>query len=129
VTLQVLRITCTSTDPLVATLFAVECRNHGRAIIAAAKRENFRGLVGPPNHFAVLESAVNLYVPPPEFAARVQIMLDVDRALAILSEIGFKDLPVRIRDKEALRGRNFAVLRGGAASERSTTSMVRLANA
>jgi hypothetical protein len=88
---------------LVATLFAVECRNHGRAIIAAAKRENFRGLVGPPNHFAVLESAVNLYVPPPEFAARAQIMLDVDRALAILSEIGFKDLPVRIRDKEALR--------------------------
>jgi hypothetical protein len=30
-------------------------------------------------------------------------MLDVDRALAILSEIGFKDLPVQIRDKEALR--------------------------
>ena len=33
--LQAERITCTSTDPLVATLFAIECRNHGRAIIAA----------------------------------------------------------------------------------------------
>lgn len=102
-TLQAERITCTSTDPVVATLFAVECRNHGRAIVAAAKRGNFQRPLGPANHFFVLESAVNLYVPPLEFVAKAEIILDVDRALAILSEIGFEDLPVRIRDKESLR--------------------------
>lgn len=86
-----------------ATLFAVECRNHGRAIIAAARREKFVGSVGPPNHFVVFESAVNLYIPPLDFATRAEIILDVDRALAILVEIGFEDLPVRIRGKDALR--------------------------
>jgi hypothetical protein len=101
--LQAERITCTSTDPVVATLFAVQCRNHGRAIIVAAKRANFQRLLGPANHFSVLESAVNLYVPPLEFVAKAEIILDVDRALAILREMGFEDLPVRIRDQESLR--------------------------
>jgi hypothetical protein len=46
-------ITCTSTDPLVATLFAIECRNHGRAIVAVARQDKFVGLVAPENHFVV----------------------------------------------------------------------------
>ena len=70
---------------------------------AAARREKFVGSVGPPNHFVVFESAVNLYIPPLEFATKAEIILDVDRALAILGEIGFEDLPVRIRGKDALR--------------------------
>ena len=36
---------------------------------------------------------MNLYVPPLEFVAKAEIILDVDRALAILSEIGFENLP------------------------------------
>ena len=68
--LQEEQITCTSTDPLVATLLPIECRNHGRAVILAAKRANFDGLLGPANHFSVIESAVNLHVPPLEFARR-----------------------------------------------------------
>jgi hypothetical protein len=96
------KITCTSTDPLVATLFAIECRNHGRAIVAVARQDKFVGLVAPENHFVVFESAVNLYIPPLQFAMKAEIILEVDTALAILSEIDFKNLPVRM-DKETLR--------------------------
>ncbi len=96
-------ITCTSTDPLVATLFAIECRNHGRAVIlAAVRRDDFLDLTAPENYFCEIESAVNLYIPPREFAAKAEVIVDVDTALAILSEIGFNDLPVRIRNKEML---------------------------
>jgi hypothetical protein len=100
--LQEEKITCTSTDPLVATLFAIECRNHGRAIIAVDRQDKFVGLVAPTNHFFVFESAVNLYVPPLQFAAQAEIILEVDMALAILNEIGFRDLPTRM-DKETRR--------------------------
>ena len=79
--------------------------------------------------FSDLESAVNLYVPPLEFVANAEIILDVDRALAILSEIGFEDLPVRIRDKESLQGCIIADVRGWTAIERRTTSTVRLTDA
>jgi hypothetical protein len=49
--LQNERMTCTTTDPLVATFFAIECRNHGSALILAAPSRLFEGLFGPPNHF------------------------------------------------------------------------------
>jgi hypothetical protein len=102
--LQEERITCTSTDPLVATLFAIECRNHGHAVIlAATKRDDFLGYTAPPNYFFDYESSVNLYIPPLQFAAEAGIILEVDRALAILRELGFEELPVRISSKEMLR--------------------------
>jgi hypothetical protein len=101
--LQEQQITCTTTDPLVATLFAIECRNHGRPAILAVLSNSFGGLIAPPNHFAVIESAVNLPISPSEFANRAEVILDVDRALEILRSLGFQDLPVRLRDKEALR--------------------------
>ena len=96
------KITCTSTDPLVATLFAIECRNHGRAIIAVGRQDKFAGLVAPTNHFSIVESAVNLYIPPLQFVEKAEITLEVDRALTILNEIGFADLPIRM-DKETRR--------------------------
>ena len=46
--LQEEQITCTSTDPLVATLFAIECRNHGHAVILAVRTELFDKVLGPP---------------------------------------------------------------------------------
>ena len=73
--LQEEEITCTSTDPLVATLFAIECRNHGPAVILAARQDQFLGLIAPTNHFFVFESAVNLYIPPLQFASKAEISL------------------------------------------------------
>lgn len=102
-TLQEEQITCTTTDPLVATLFAIECRNHGRAIILAANRGLFHGLMAPRNHFFEFESAINLKISPLQFSGIATRSLEVDESLAILREIGFDDVPIRLRDKAALR--------------------------
>lgn len=101
--LQAEAITCTTTDPLVATLFAVKCRNHHSAVILVARLVTYQERIGPANHFCQIESCVNLRVHPLEFARNAEVTLEVADSLAILREIGFTDLPERIRDKSALR--------------------------
>jgi len=100
--LQEEQITCTTTDLLVAALFAIKGRNHGPAVILAAQGSLFAELVAPPNHFAVIESAVNLRIRPIQFAKQAEMVLNVDEVLEFLREIGF-EIPVRLRDHEALR--------------------------
>jgi hypothetical protein len=95
-------ITCATTDPLVATLFAIECRNYGRAFILAARRDRLEHLVAPANIFDIIESAVNLRCSPLEFASRAEFVLGVDDSIAILRELGFVDVPVRLRAKSTL---------------------------
>src|SRR5437016_3765656 len=85
-------ITCTTTDPLVATLFAIECRNHGHAVILAARADLFGGLIGPANHFDLIESAVNVLMSPLDFAQGA-VTLEIDRVLDTLREIGFDQIP------------------------------------
>jgi filamentous hemagglutinin len=97
------QITCTTTDPLVATLFAVECRNHGRAIILAARRDRFENLIGPRNVFEDIESAINLSCSPIEFAEQAEFVLEVDRAIDILRDLGFEDVPVRLKGTTILQ--------------------------
>src|SRR4051794_8251089 len=46
-------VTCTTTDPLVATLFAIESRNHGPAVILAVRRGVFEELAES-NYFSVI---------------------------------------------------------------------------
>ena len=89
-------MTCTTTDPLVATFFAIECRNHSTALILAAPMSLFEGLIGPPNHFAEMESAVNVQILPREFAIMAKEKLDLDRSIAVLHDMGFREIPVRI---------------------------------
>jgi hypothetical protein len=101
--LQELRITCTTTDPLVATLFAVECRNHGQPAILVARQELFDDLIADDNFFSVIECAVNVRMSPLEFAALAEAVLDVDNSLAILRELGFEEIPVRLSSKGALQ--------------------------
>lgn len=103
--LQRERVTCTTTDPLVATLFALECRNWGSAAILTihapdllpeeqSERDNF---------FAVIESAVNLRITPAEFEKRAELILDVDQALDLLHEMGFTGLPLRFPNRQSLQ--------------------------
>lgn len=101
--LQEQRITCTSTDPFVATLFAIECRNRGRAVILVGRRGSFDEVLGPPNYFSVSESAVNVRVSPTEFASRADLALTVDDSLRILGALGFEGIPVRLRGLAALQ--------------------------
>jgi hypothetical protein len=101
--LEELRITCTRTDPLVATLFAVECRNHGRPAILVARRDLFGESNADDNFFSVIECAVNVRVSPIEFAAKAEVVLDVDDSLTILRELGFEEISVRLSRKSALQ--------------------------
>jgi len=101
--LQDEKMTPTTTDPLVATLFAIECRNHGPALILAAPRSLFEGLIGPANYFSVIESAVNLEIFPMEFAIMAKEKLDVDQSIAVLHEMGFQEMPVRLSGSYALQ--------------------------
>ena len=95
-------ITCTTTDPLVATLFAIACRNHGPGVVLLAPKGPLERLIGPSNPFEQIECAVNLEMLPGEFARRAVHRMDVDTSLAILAEPGFSALPVRINGAEAL---------------------------
>jgi hypothetical protein len=101
--LQQEHITCATADPLVATLFAILARNYGQALVMAARRSLFGELVGSPNYFSVIESAVNLRLSPVEFARIAEIRLGVDKSIAILRELGFQDMPIRLRGKSALQ--------------------------
>lgn len=101
--LQEQRITCATTDPLVAALFGVECRNHGHAVIFMAREDAFSCLISPPNIFETIESAVNLGISPQEFARNAERVLEIDDVLAVLWDLGFKDVPIRIRDLSALQ--------------------------
>jgi filamentous hemagglutinin len=101
--LQEEQITCATTDPLVATLFAIHCRNYGQALVLVARKNLFDESIGPPNFFSVIESAVNLRLPPVEFARVAEIRLSVDRSVDILSELGFPNIPARLKDKSTLQ--------------------------
>ena len=96
-------MTCTTTDPLVATLFAIECRNKGLAVVQLAPMAPVQDLIGPGNYFADLECAVNIRLEPAEFARYVLTEIDVDTAIAHLSDMGITDLPERIKDNFALQ--------------------------
>jgi hypothetical protein len=97
-------LTYTSIDPLVATLFAVECRNHGKAVVLALERGRFPEV--EPGEldqvFQVMECSVTLSVAPLDFAKNAVWTFDVDRCLEVLSQLGISDLPPRIKGKSHL---------------------------
>jgi hypothetical protein len=97
--------TYTSLDPLVATLFAVECRSHGAAVVLVARRGRFEEVPPGPfdKTFQALESQVVLATPPLEFAEKSELSLEVNRCLRVLTELGFTGLPSRIHAISHLR--------------------------
>jgi hypothetical protein len=94
-------ITPTSTDPLVAVLFAIEGRNKGRAVLLAVRRGAFSEMIDE-NYFSTIESAVNLAVSPADFANRADVRTEIDRAIHYLESIGFGSLPQRIQGNSGL---------------------------
>jgi hypothetical protein len=101
-TLRDRRTTCTTAHPLVATLFAIECRNHGAAAILAARRDSMEGRIAAANDFDIIECAVNVQCSPAEFEREAEFLLDVDAALEILRELGFADMTTRLNGKSML---------------------------
>ena len=99
---QALQMTCTSTDPLVATLFAIQCLRHGDAVVYLAPRDSLNHLVGPRNHFDEVECAVNYRVSPSEFPRYVALELHPHKSRDILIAMGFSAIPYLINDNETL---------------------------
>jgi filamentous hemagglutinin len=97
--------TYASPDPLVATLFAVECRSRGAGVVLVAKRGCFEEV--PPGpfdmRFQALENQVVLATTPLEFAEMAKLSLEVDRCLEVLTELGFTGLPIKIHAISHLR--------------------------
>jgi len=105
-------ITFVSTDPLVATLFAIECRNHGEAAVLLVARRAFQvvvsddvsGRINPVDlTFTVPECAVQLAVSAPELERQASYIVKVDDAIRILEELGVKPLPIRMTGRSDLQ--------------------------
>lgn len=92
---QAERFTCTSRDPIVATIFAVHCRNHGGSAVLHIFRVAEDWTFGSPNRFAQLELEEVVGFTPAELERKAWRTLDVDRALAILKGMGIL-LPSRL---------------------------------
>lgn len=94
-TLNRLRLTCTSSDPLVATLFGIECLRHGEGVVQIAPRLPLNGLIGPSNVLSSLEREITLRLLPAEFENYVVQTISAAQARDILNNMGY-ELPERI---------------------------------
>ncbi|WP_435015959.1 hypothetical protein TA3x_003516 [Tundrisphaera sp. TA3] len=93
---QTLPMTCTSTDPYIATCFALECSSRGQAILQMVKRQTVAVIIGKSNFFDPSEKAVNLKITPLNFTSLVEYSLPAQEARSILVELGFDRVPYLI---------------------------------
>ena len=96
--LQKVRMTPASTDPFVATLFALECNQHGEGVVYFAPWETFKDRVRKPNVLARRECEVGLSMLPREFATETKGRVPALKSREILVSMGFQ-VPKAIRDK------------------------------
>jgi hypothetical protein len=99
---QELRLTPTSRDPLVATLFALNCVRFGKAIVQICDRGSVADLIHPGNTLNELEREVVIGVAPAEFTERFVVdELPVSLTRQTLAEFGY-ELPVSIANNDVL---------------------------
>jgi len=88
-TLQEIGVTPVSTDPVVATIFAIEAENYGRGVVHIASRSDLAGVeILKGNVLAHLEREVGIGILPAEFARRASITITASQARNILSGMG-----------------------------------------
>jgi hypothetical protein len=101
--LRTLRITPTSTDPLVATIFALECLRFGPAVVQIVLREAVADRIDQPNVLSALEREVVLAMPPEEFSRdHACLQVSAYEAREVLAEIGY-ELPVSMANKQVFQ--------------------------
>jgi hypothetical protein len=86
--------TCATTDPLVATVFAVHCRNFGAAVVHVFDSRGYQ-IVESTNCLADIEAEVLVESNPLDFAVAAVRTIEVDEAIEILDGMGFK-IPTRL---------------------------------
>lgn len=79
--------TCASTDPLVATLYAIYCRNFGPAVVHVLETAGHTFLESG-NCLADVEAEVIVRMMPLEFEAAAALTMDVERAVGALEALG-----------------------------------------
>ncbi len=89
--LQRVGVTPASTDPVVATIFALESKNYGTAVLKVALPQDLQGVViGAGNTRAALEAEVGVELTPTEFSERASVTITADQARGILGKMGVK---------------------------------------
>lgn len=95
-------VTPTSTDPIVATLFACRYRMRGPAVILISLKSDYNELLDGPNLSSFgYELAVNIDLPPDEFERRCLCQVPVELSLQVLREMGYS-VPSKIADHDGL---------------------------
>ena len=92
--------TSLTTDPLVATLFAIECARKGSAIVYLVPRASVSGFVTSANYLAHIEKEVVVDLLPKDLCHNHSV--SVMRAYDILIELGC-DLPIAMSGLDSLR--------------------------
>ena len=100
--LQRLGISPASTDPLVATVFALEGKAKGgnAVILFGTKQQLGNPAVDLGNVRRILEREVGVGLTPSDFARNAPNSVPVDKARQILSELGIADLPPSIQSTD-----------------------------
>jgi len=99
--LQKIGIAPASTDPGIATLFAIESGNYGAGVVHIATPQALRGVtIGPGNVLAAIEREVGVELTPAQFAARSHTITAAE-SRALLEKMGIYT-PPSIADKAAL---------------------------
>jgi hypothetical protein len=100
--LQSLNLTPVTTDPLIATLFALESSRFGEGVVYLCLKSEVAEMIDSGNVLSELERELVIGVSPKEFAERlVAITIEAQSARTILAEMGY-ELPARIADKNIL---------------------------
>jgi hypothetical protein len=100
---QELGITSTSVDPVVATLFGIECRRYGEGVVYLALRRRFRRLIVPPNVLGTLEREIAIAISPLHIANLADFTITALSARKILINLGFALIPAAISDYNHLQ--------------------------
>lgn len=95
-------VTPTSSEPVVATIYAVEGQNYGEGILHVALPEQFIGKEVAANVRKPLEREIVIGVTPTEFANQSILTISADQARGILEKLGIK-IPSRVTRETATR--------------------------
>lgn len=99
---QRFQVTPTTTNPFIATLFAVECQRLSSGVVLACLKSDVEHLIGASNVLSEVEQEVVVDVAPAEFSRRfAHWKCEVTKARAVLLELGY-EVPEYIGDKNTL---------------------------
>jgi len=92
---QKLEITPTSSDPTIATIFAINSKTYGKGVLQVALPSELQGVEVTGNVLQSLEKEVAIGLKPVEFAEKTTLTISADQARSILNNMGIK-LPANI---------------------------------